>query len=91
MVQEVTLKDQNDQLQIIDQLDYHTLFCHHPLINPIVNPADMLPVNGMPKLVIANEEAIAAVWLLSILLLPLKPGICVIRLASIVSAPSDTV
>jgi hypothetical protein len=28
---------------------------------------------------------------LSILLLPLKPGICVIRLASIVSAPSDTV
>jgi hypothetical protein len=54
MVQEVTLKDQNDQLQIIDQLDYHTLFCHHPLINPIVNPADMLPVNGMPKLAIAN-------------------------------------
>jgi hypothetical protein len=27
------------------------------LINPIVNPADMLPVSGIPKLVIANEAA----------------------------------
>jgi hypothetical protein len=29
------------------------------LINPIVNPADILPVRGIPKLVIANEEAVA--------------------------------
>ena len=29
---------------------------YHPFINPIVNPADILPVNGIPKLVIANEE-----------------------------------
>jgi hypothetical protein len=32
-------------------------FSYHPLINPIVNPADMLPVSGIPKLVIANEAA----------------------------------
>lgn len=31
-----------------------------PLINPIVNPADILRVNGISKLVIANEEAVAA-------------------------------
>ena len=35
-------------------------YYHHPLINPIVNPADILRVNGIPKLVIANEEAVAA-------------------------------
>ena len=29
------------------------------LRNPRVNPADILPVTGIPKLVIANEEAIA--------------------------------
>ncbi|MDQ3975543.1 MAG: hypothetical protein M3264_03360 [Thermoproteota archaeon] len=30
---------------------------YHPLINPIVNPAaDILPVNGIPKIVIANDE-----------------------------------
>jgi hypothetical protein len=33
---------------------------NHPLINPIVNPADILPVRGIPKLVIADEEAVAA-------------------------------
>jgi hypothetical protein len=37
------------------------LFCQmadiQPLINPIVNPADILPVNGIPKFVIANEAA----------------------------------
>ena len=33
---------------------------NHPLMNPIVNPADMLSVNGIPKLVIANEDAVAA-------------------------------
>ena len=32
----------------------------YPFINPIVNPADILPVRGIPKLVIANEEAVAA-------------------------------
>ena len=32
---------------------------YHPLINPRVNPiADILPLNGMSKLVIANEEAV---------------------------------
>ena len=35
-------------------------FSYHPFINPIVNPADILPVSGIPKLVIANEEAVAA-------------------------------
>jgi hypothetical protein len=36
---------------------------YHPFINPIVNPADILPVNGIPKLVIANEEAVVAAWI----------------------------
>ncbi|HZC48132.1 MAG TPA: hypothetical protein VE244_03620 [Nitrososphaeraceae archaeon] len=36
------------------------IFSCYPFINPIVNPADTLPVNGISKLVIANEEAIAA-------------------------------
>ena len=37
------------------------MLLYHPLINPRVNlPADILPVNGIPKLVIANEEADAA-------------------------------
>jgi hypothetical protein len=61
---------------------------YHPLINPIVNPADILPVNGIPKLVTANEEAVAATWLLSPLLIP---GICIIVFENVVSAPSDTV
>jgi hypothetical protein len=33
---------------------------YHPFINPIVNPADILSVNGIPKLVIANEDDVAA-------------------------------
>jgi hypothetical protein len=34
---------------------------YHPLINPIVNPAaEILPVNGIPKIVIANDENVAA-------------------------------
>jgi len=61
---------------------------YHPLINPRVNPADILPVNGIPKLVITNEEA--AVWLLSILV-PLIYGICVSAFESVVIVPSDTV
>jgi hypothetical protein len=36
------------------------------MINPI---ADILPVNGIPKFVIANEEAVAAAGPLSALLL----------------------
>ena len=48
----------------------------------------MLPVNGKPKLAIANEEVVIAAWLLSTLL-PLKPGICTIRFVSVVNAPSD--
>jgi hypothetical protein len=31
---------------------------HHPL-NPIVNPTDILPVSGIPRLVIVNEVAAA--------------------------------
>ena len=37
---------------------FYTFSCY-PFINPIVNPADILPVNGIPKLVIASE-AVAA-------------------------------
>jgi hypothetical protein len=57
------------------------------LRNPIVNPADILPVNGIPKLVIADneEDAVAVAWLLS----P-KPGIYVIAFESVVIVPSDT-
>src|SRR5215203_4375325 len=44
------------------EMHYFYHFSYHPLINPIVNPADiLLPVNGIPKLLIANEEeAVAA-------------------------------
>jgi hypothetical protein len=62
---------------------------YHPLINPIVNPADILPVNGIPKVVIANEEAVAAAWPST--LLRLIPGICIIRFDNVVITPSDTV
>jgi hypothetical protein len=46
-------------------------------------------VNGIRKLVIANEEvAVAVAWLLS----PLIPGICIIiAFESVVIAPPDTV
>ena len=54
------------------------------MINPIVNPADILPVRGIPKLVIANED-VAAAWPSP------KPGICVIAFEIVVIAPSDTV
>jgi hypothetical protein len=45
-------------------MHYLYRFSYHPFINPIVNPADILPVNGIPKLVIANEEeaVTAAAW-----------------------------
>ena len=34
---------------------------YHPLINPIVNTAaEILPVNEIPKIVIANDENVAA-------------------------------
>jgi hypothetical protein len=56
------------------------------LINPIVNPADILPVNGIPKLVIDNE---AAAWRFA--LTPLIPGICVIAFESVVIVSSDAV
>jgi hypothetical protein len=48
---------------------FYTFSCY-PFINPIVNPADILPVKGIPKFIIPNEETVAAAWLLS----P-KPGI----------------
>jgi hypothetical protein len=43
------------------EIHYFYRFSYHPLINPIVNPADILPVNGIPKLVMANEEDAVAV------------------------------
>ncbi len=44
----------------------------------------------MSKLVIANEEeAVAAAWP-SPIVPPLIPGICVVTLASVVNAPSET-
>ena len=63
---------------------------YHPFINPIVNPADILPVKGIPKLIIANQEAVAAEWTSPAALL-LIPGICIVRLASVVSAPDNIV
>jgi hypothetical protein len=39
---------------------YYYSLSYHPFKNPIVNPADILSVNGIPKLVIANEDAVAA-------------------------------
>jgi hypothetical protein len=66
------------------------LSLYHPFINPIVNPADILPVNGIPKLVIANEEAVAAAGPLSELP-TLIPGICIIiAFERVVIAPSYT-
>ena len=50
------------------------------------NPADILPVNGIPRLVIANDEAVEAAWLS-----PLIPGICIIAFDTAVIAFSDTV
>ena len=41
------------------EMHYFYRFSYHPFINPIVNPADILPVRGIPRLVIANEEAVA--------------------------------
>jgi hypothetical protein len=46
-----------------------------------MNSADiLLPVNGIPKLAIAIEDAVAAPWP-SPLLIPLKPGIRIIIIA----------
>jgi hypothetical protein len=36
------------------EMHYFYRFLCHPLINPIVNPADILLVNGIPRLVIAK-------------------------------------
>jgi hypothetical protein len=61
---------------------------HHPFINPKVNPADVLPVNGIPKLVIATEEAVAA-WPSPLVPL-LRPGICIVAFERVMIVPSDT-
>jgi hypothetical protein len=65
-------------------------FFYHPFRNPIVNPADILPVNGIPKFVIATKEDIAAAWLLSILV-PLIYEICVSAFEIVVIVPSAIV
>ena len=59
---------------------------YHPLINPRVNPADILPVRGIPKLVIANEAPISEVWTYPLLLV-----ISIIAFESVVIAPSNIV
>jgi hypothetical protein len=61
-------------------------FCYYPFINPRVNPAAILPVNGMLKLVIANEEAVTA-WPSTALI----PGIYIVRFATVIRAVSDIV
>ena len=66
---------------------YFYPFSCQTFINPRVNPADILPVRGITKLVITNEEAVAAEWLLS----P-KPTISIIiAFEIVVIASSDTV
>jgi hypothetical protein len=71
-------------------MHYFYRFSYHPFINPIVNPADILPVNGMPKLVIANEAVVAA-WA-SPPLPPLISVMCIIiAFESVVIAPSESV
>jgi hypothetical protein len=56
----------------------------------IVNPADILPVKGIPTLVIANEaneEAVVTAWTSPLLIL----GICtIIEFERVVIVPSDT-
>jgi hypothetical protein len=57
----------------------------------MINPADILPVNGIPKRVIANEKEVvvaAAAWP-SILPLLIR-RISIVRFATVVSAPSET-
>ena len=59
---------------------------NHPLINPRVNPADILPVKGILKLDIANEEAVVAAWPSALI-----PGMCISTSESVVIASSETV
>jgi hypothetical protein len=42
------------QLSTLAKYEVGLIYYHHPLINPIVNPADILPVNGIVKFVIAK-------------------------------------
>jgi hypothetical protein len=63
-------------------------FSCYPLINPRVNlNADILPVNRIPKFVIANEEDVATAWPFALLLIS---GICVIAFDTVVIVPSVT-
>ena len=64
----------------------------YPLINPRVNlNGDVIPVNGIQKIVIANEEAVVVAWASTLLQL-LILGICIIiAFESVVIASSDTV
>jgi hypothetical protein len=51
-------------VHILTSAKLKTMLFSSSFVNPIVNPADILPVNGIPKLVIANEEVVAvAAWL----------------------------
>ena len=49
--------------------------------------SDILPFNGIPKFVIANEEDVAAAWPLALLLIA---GICVIAFDTVVIVRSVT-
>jgi hypothetical protein len=66
-------------------------YSYHPLINPIVNPADILPVKGIPKLVIANEDAVATAWTSTILLTLIAEICIIIAFETVIIAPSDNV
>ena len=61
---------------------YFYPFSCQPLINPIINPDDILLVRRIPKLVIVRD---AVVWSLG---LPIA-GICVIAFEILVIVPSD--
>jgi hypothetical protein len=52
---------------------------------------NILPVNGIPQIVIANEEAVAVAAWPSPLLPILIPGICISTFECVVITASDTV
>ena len=65
------------------EMHYFYRFSYHPLINPKVNPtADILPVIGIPKLVIARDAAACS------LVLPID-GTYVLIFESVVISSSD--
>jgi hypothetical protein len=80
-----TVSSNNDNIKCIYQNMLVRLLSpkSYPLINPTVNPADILPVRGIPKLVIANEEAVVAAWI-SLLQIIIIIEVCVVIFANFV-------